>query len=38
MLMIIVLTAIAAAGIAGSIVALRNDGLHQVPTDYTRLP
>jgi len=38
MLMIIALVAIAASAIGATLVALRNDGYHQVPTDYTRLP
>ena len=38
MLMIIVLSALAAYALGASIVALTNDGFHRVRTDYTRLP
>jgi hypothetical protein len=38
MLMIIALAALSAYAIGASIVALTNDGLRQVPTDWSRLP
>lgn len=38
MLMIIALAALSAYAIGASIVALTNDGLRRVPTDWARLP
>jgi hypothetical protein len=38
MFMMIALAALSAYAIGASIVALRNDGLHRMPTDYARLP
>jgi hypothetical protein len=38
MLILIVLAALSAYAIGASIVSLRNDGLHQIPTDWSRLP
>jgi hypothetical protein len=38
MLMLILLAALSAYAIGASLYSLRNDGLHRMPTDYTRLP
>jgi hypothetical protein len=38
MLILIILAALSAYAIGASIVSLRNDGLHRMPTDWSRRP
>jgi len=38
MILVIVIAALAAFAAASTVVALRNDGYHRIPTDPTRLP
>jgi hypothetical protein len=38
MLMVILLAALSAVGLASTIAALRNDGYRRTPTDRARLP
>ncbi len=38
MILVLLLTALSAIGVVGTVRALRNDGYRRTPTDWSRLP